>query len=225
MLTGVCDISLATQSEDIWSAEVGGMHMVDTFYKQYSQRVDALGGHSAKAKKEFIDWAENHYLRSSWLQKIFERRSSRIDSEVVLSGAGFRRNLDRIFPLIENVLETWGWIKQAGNIDVQVVLQPVLGWTTKPLSSIEHDCVQADIQRIPAIPEYANRDVYLETRSFLQNATRTHKIGFIDANSHFDSLGKKETLFSDICHLSDIGTKRLAEFLICNLPDINRDKS
>lgn len=219
LLTGVCDVSLATQPEDLWSEEVGGMHSIDTFFKQYSQRVDALSGHSAKAKKEFIDWAEDHYLRSRWLQRIFERRSTKIASPLIPDHAGFMKSLDKIFPLMENVLETWGWIRQAGDIDIQVVLQPVLGWTSKSLSSIEHDCVKADIQRVPAIPVYANHDVYTKTRAFLQYATQKHQLGFIDSNSYFDGLGSKETLFSDICHLTDVGTERLAEYLIHNLPD------
>lgn len=213
ILTGVCDISLATQPEDLWSGETGGMHSIETFYKQHCYRAEVIGGVPEKAKRAFLDWAEDRYHRTKWLQRIFERRVQKCEDASPLSQVLFNENLDRIFPLMENVLQTWGWVRESADIDIQVVLQPVLGWTVKPLSPVEHQCVHADIERIPAIPKYANQVVHEQVGAVLKQSCLQNRLVFLDANRHFDAFNIAETLFSDICHLTDQGTKRLAEYL------------
>jgi hypothetical protein len=219
LLTGVCDISLATQPEDLWSAETGGMHSIETFYKQHCYRAEVIGGVPEKAKRAFLDWAEDRYHRTKCLQRVFERRVQKGEAVSLISPIEFNNNLDRIFPLMRNVLQTWGWIRKSTDIDVQVVLQPVLGWTVKPLSPVEHQCVQTDIERIPAIPLYANQAVHKRVRAVLQESCLRNQLTFADANSRFDSFNKAETLFSDICHLTDHGTKRLAACLSQGIDD------
>lgn len=216
LLTGVCDISLATQPEDLWSKEIGGMHSIETFYKQHYRWVETMGAVPEKAKRAFLDWAEDRYHRTKWLRRVFERREKIIENARCISRDDFNTNLDRIFPLIKNVLQTWGWIKKSANIDVQVVLQPVLGWTTKPPSPVEQQCVQADIERIPAIPLYANRAVHNQVSGVFQETCLLNQLTFLDANFQFDTFNNTETLFSDICHLTDLGTMRLAEYLTQN---------
>lgn len=213
ILTGVCDISLATQPEDLWSGETGGMHSIETFYKQHYQRAEVIGGVPEKAKRAFLDWAEDRYHRTKWLQRVFERRVQKGENVSLLSSVEFNENLDRIFPLMENVLQTWGWIRESADINLQVVLQPVLGWTVKPLSPVEHQCVQTDIERIPAIPLYANHAVHKRVRAVVQQSCLQNRLNFFDANGYFDSFNNTETLFSDICHLTDQGTQRLGECL------------
>ncbi len=200
LLTGVCDISLATQPEDLWSGETGGMHSIATFYKQHYQWTEAIGGVPEKAKRAFLDWAEDRYHRSKWLQRVFERRVQKGEDASPLSQIGLNVNLDRIFPLMENVLQTWGWVRESADIEIQVVLQPVLGWTAKSLSPVEQQCVQTDIERIPAIPLYANQAVHKRVRAVVQESCLRNQLTFADANSHFDSFNNAETRFSDICH-------------------------
>lgn len=219
ILTGVCDISLATQPEDLWSGETGGMHSIETFYKQHYQRVEVIGGVPEKAKRAFLDWAEDRYHRTKWLQRVFERRVQKGENVSLLSPVDFNVNLDRIFPLMENVLQTWGWVRESADINIQVVLQPVLGWTAKPLSPVEHQCVQTDIERIPTIPLYANHAVHKRVRAVVQQSCLQNRLTFADANSHFDAFNNTETLFSDICHLTDQGTKRLAACLSQGIDD------
>lgn len=210
LLTGVCDISLATQPEDLWSVETGGMHSIATYYKQHYRWVEAIGGVPEKAKRAFLDWAEDRYHRTRWLQRVFERRVPIGEDASPLSQAEFNVNLDRIVVLMESVLQTWGWIRESADIEIRVVLQPVLGWTVKPLSPVERQCVNADIARIPAIGQYANQVVHELVGAFLKQSCMQNGLGFCDANRYFDVINCSDTLFSDICHLTDQGTKHLA---------------
>lgn len=225
LLTGVCDISLATQPEDLWSGATGGMHSIDTFYKQHYKCAEMMGGEAAKAKRAFLDWAEDRYHRTKWLQRVFERRVQKGDDVSPLTPSEFNANLDRVFPLMENVLQTWGWVRESADINIQVVLQPVIGWTVKPLSPVEHQCVHADIVRIPAIPLYANQVVHKQVRAIVQQSCVQNRLTFADANYYFDAFNNTETLFSDICHLTDRGTKRLAECLGQGIGDVSLGSS
>ncbi len=218
LITGLCDISLATQPEDLWLPITGGMHSINTFFKQHCERIEMQGSVPVKAKRAFLDWAEDRYHHYQWLQHMFEKRVHPNDNSAVISAAAMQLNLDGIFPLMDNVLQTWGWIKAAQAIDVQVVLQPVMGWTQKPRSTIEHECLQADIERIPAIPLYANQAAHHQAHTFFQKSCERNQLGFADANDHFDTVGEKETSFSDICHLTDNGTASLAKWLLQCLP-------
>lgn len=213
LLTGICDVSLATQPGDLWSIETGGMHSIATFHKQYHKLTEMIGGVPEKAKRAFLDWAEDRYHRTKWLQGVFERRLQKDEGIRPLSQVDFNLNLSRIFPLMENVLQTWGWVRESANIDIHVVLQPVLGWTVKPLSLVEQQCVQTDIERIPTIPLYANCAVHKRVSAVVQQSCLYNRLTFDDANSYFDAFNKTETLFTDICHLTDQGTERLAECL------------
>jgi len=213
LLTGICDVSLATQPEDWWSGEVGGMHGVDTFFKQHYRRAQALGPAQDQVKNAFLDWAEDQFHKRSWLQRMFERRVQPQATAPALSQNAFDAHLGLILPLIDNVLETWGWIARATGIEVRVVLQPVLGWTGKPRSQVEAECVDADIERIPVIPLYANPVVHARVDAFLRPSCVRHGLSYLDANSFFDASGAHDTFFSDICHLTDAGTRHLARAL------------
>lgn len=217
LLTGVCDISLATQPEDLCLPITVGMHSIDTFFKQHYERIEALGGVSAKAKRAFLDWVENRYLRYEWLRNIFERLVQEKQKSNLISAATMQRNLDSILIILDNVLQTWGWIKAAGAIDVQVVLQPVMGWTHKPSSVIENECLQADVVRVPAIPLYTNENIHNQVAAFFRQSCERHGLTFSDANCHFDSIGSEVTAFSDICHLTDSGNASLAKWLVQQL--------
>lgn len=214
ILTGVCDISLATQSEDLWSRETGGLHSVDTFYKQHYTHIEMASEVSTVAKRAFLDWAEDRYHKYQWIQKIFERRIQNNLPVGQCTQSKFNKNLESIFSIIENVFQTWGWISKAANINITVVLQPVLGWTDKPLSLIEQKCVQADIQRIPAISLYANHCVHKKIDAFFQQQCVKNQLAYLNSNIFFNTINYSETHFSDICHLTDIGTKRLAEYVV-----------
>lgn len=214
ILTGVCDVSLAIQPEDFWLGETGGMHAVETFYKQHYQRAELSGATNAKAKAAFMDWAEDRYHRNRWLQRLFERRFKMGEVATPLTENAISCNLDKIFPSIENVIQTWGWIKKSTNIEIQIILQPVLGWTAKPLSAVERECVDADIERIPAMHLYANTLIYERVRGLFEQSCTKNQLTFTDVNYSFGQLKSSKTHFTDICHLTDLGTKQLAEWLM-----------
>jgi hypothetical protein len=217
LFTGICDVSVATQPEDFYSDAVGALNSANTYYNVYLEKVRDNSTVEDLARKAFLGWAENWYQRSAWVQNFWERRILRKSAPVIFPSLrdSFDRNFRVLLALTSNVLETWGWIQAATGARVNVVLQPVMGWTTKAATSIEQACLDADLARIPAIPLYANRAVYKEVASHFKKACVTHGIHFLDANQFFDSLALENgTLFSDICHLTDHGTKIAAEWML-----------
>ena len=44
--------------------------------------------------------------------------------------------------------------------------------------------------------------------------TKHNNIPFYDSNEVFDSIEKDITVFTDVCHLTDIGNKLVADFIL-----------
>jgi hypothetical protein len=213
LLTGICDISLATQPEDLWSPITGGMHSIDTFFKQHYFRIDALGPRSYRIKNLFLDWAEDFYHKHSWIKRVFERRLDKLPQYPEGSDRIAQTVAKTIFPVLNNVLETWSWVHLTTGIDIRVVLQPIIGWSDKPLSKIENECLKYDLERNPRISSYTNKTIYDEINHFMENASKKHGLTYHDSNLHFNPLTNDETAFSDFCHLTDHGTATLGTWL------------
>ncbi len=214
LFTGICDASLATQDVDYYSDAVGALNNQNYFRRKFLEipEIDSLAN---RARLRFLRLAERVYARSSILQWFFEsRQTEQPELSTALSLANFEAKLSVSFGLTRNVMETWGWISKATGIKVSVFLQPVLGWTEKPLTRIERMCTSADAKRVPAIAYYANRPVHQKISHHFQQACAEHGLSFHDANSYFDSLSVDQgTLFSDICHLTDEGTTVTADWM------------
>lgn len=217
LLTGVCDISLAVQPEDFSVPEAGGMHSMSTYARQYVDQIEKFPDAPTQLKKLFLESVEDFYLKNLWFQKLIQPRllnKKALKEREKISELQTLEHLKNILPLLGNVMETWGWIQLAQGIEVNVALQPIAGWTKKPLTDAEQMCISADNERIPTTRLYANDRVYEIAKRFYRESCTLHGLNFIDTNVCFDALSKTDvTLFSDFCHLTDAGTTVLGEYL------------
>ncbi len=212
LLTGICDISLATQPADMWSEAVGGMHSTETFFKLHYAHIQRAETRPLLGKQAFLNWAEERYHKSSFLRKFFER-DVQPKEEPCLDHGSVEKTVWHILSLMNSAVESWGWIARSSGIEIQLVLQPVLGWTTKPLSKIEQVCLDFDADRLPAIQYYANQKIYQHVKDSMKTFCQKQGVGFLDANTYLNTFGATDTLFTDICHLTDSGTQKLATWI------------
>ncbi len=210
VVTGVCDVSLAVQPEDIYSASVGGMHSMETYFRKHYQRTLNDAGVAGIAKENYLAKAEEIYHRYRWIQKYFESTSRSFSMQRIVDSSEFDKNFSFILKLIENVIESWGWIQKGGEVEVNIVLQPVIGWTSKARSTIEDECIEQDLRSNPAIDLYANASVHKRVITTVEKSCLMHGLKYIDANLTFDRYSSSQTCFTDICHLTDYGTELLA---------------
>lgn len=216
LLTGICDVALATQPEDIYSSEVGGLHSYQTFHERYLEHYDTDTSVVASARRAFHVWAGERYARSAWLQRWFEKRATampQVDARRDVAET-FDAHLSRLLALTDNVLETWSWMQSATGTPVEFILQPVIGWTSKPLTWVESACLDADRMRVPVLDLYTNAAIHARVREHFDEACTRFGLRFIDANGYFDTLDADAgSMFTDICHLTDAGTKNLGEWM------------
>jgi len=214
LFTGICDVSLATQGVDYYSDAVGALNNQNYFRRKFLEipEIDDLAN---LARLRFLRLAERLYARSSILQWLFESKKSVPQERATqLTAASFEAKLPVSLDLTRNVMETWGWISKATGIKVTFFLQPVLGWTDKPLTRVERMCTSADAKRVPAIAYYANRPVYQKISRHFQQACVDYGLAFQDANIYFDSITTNQgALFSDICHLTDEGASAVVRWM------------
>jgi hypothetical protein len=226
LLTGVCDISLSVQPEDFAVPAAGGMHSMSNYARQYVDRIAKFPDPPTQTKKLFLETVENFYLKHVWLQKVLQRtilKGRKLKPAPVMSAALVSEKLDSIFSVLANVMETWNWVQRAQGIAVDVVLQPIAGWTRKPPTPDERACIAADDERIPLTKMYANHGVYEQVSNFYRQKCSEYGLRFIDVNPYFEHPSlEDQTLFSDFCHLTDNGTAVLGAYLRDQLfsPDV-----
>ena len=124
----------------------------------------------------------------------------------------FETKLAEVFGFVRNDLETWGGLQAAGVCKLHFVLQPVIGWTRRPLTRIEDECFQADSTLFPETRLFASASVYREYRELIVAACKQHEIDFHDGNEWLeDSRLARDEVFTDVCHLTDAGNRIMAE--------------
>lgn len=125
----------------------------------------------------------------------------------------FDEKLNAMLSLFAEDLEVWNWIRQRLDCRVHFVLQPVIGWTRKPLTRVEKECFEADFDLVPSMRTYARADVYEKYRDALRRACDVQSIDFHDSNEWLNDSAASDDLFTDICHTTDAGNRLLAGLL------------
>jgi hypothetical protein len=196
-------------------------------FNPHEQWQDGIGGKAEKggAPSSLHDGLDRiartgHSLRRGRLPSPGPQR---VDRSAVAEGS-FDDRLDALLGLTSPTLETWRIVADATGARVVYVLQPVMSWTDKPLTSIEEQLLQADRDTIPAVPKFTRPQVYQRVRDNLSEACSSNGIAFHDANAWLGSEDSHNLeFFVDVAHLTDEGyasvARRLGKELETHVPD------
>jgi hypothetical protein len=114
---------------------------------------------------------------------------------------------------LENDLETWSALSQQLDFRLHYVLQPAISWCAKELTPIELACFNEDCKRFPSMSRYANRNFYLQYSAQISAFCKRFKLHYHDVNTWIDKSYSKEDVFTDVCHLTDNGTRLISATL------------
>ena len=212
LLSGVINISLAAIKATLFYPEFGAAFSekenMRVFHNQYEHFHHERDHRFVSLAKEDVT---NWYWRSRlfrWLVKL--RHRNRVDSVGVSPTYDFDQKRTILMDVLRGDLRTWGALGRGSDCKVHYVLQPVVGWTQKPLGPVEGSIVELDRAAEASIDQYANQPVYRGVRDETRAACADNGIDFHDANAWFDELGADADVFTDICHLNDRGYGMLA---------------
>ncbi|MCG6167608.1 hypothetical protein LFX25_07200 [Leptospira sp. FAT2] len=160
---------------------------------------------------------------STFYQDIFFGKDFIVSKNRKIPKQNFKRKLEILTSILLNDLDTWKGLQTSGNSKVHYVLQPVVGWTQKKLTHLEKLCIDADIKIFGKLHEiYWDQELYVEYSQTIRNACELYGIEFHDSNEWLnDPRFENETVFTDICHLTDHGNLILAELLSKKLKWVN----
>jgi len=222
IFSGVNLCSLATLPSVMIYPDQGALFSEEHYLNQ------ALGGlRSAAEHQIFRDKlarlsrrAINAYCRNSWIRCLLKQFSPKLRNETrsgqipLRNVTGFSKRVQSLINLLKNELATWASLACGMNFKLTYILQPAINWTRKPLSSVEAECFEEDVRLYPEMLQFANRDFHSSYALMISNICMKNGIRFFDANQCFDISSSSETLFTDVCHLSDQGNEFLAKGLM-----------
>jgi hypothetical protein len=221
LLSGVNEVSLACLEDTVFYPPFGSTFWEPQHFSQcYEQYRQFAANPSLIAIDRLHMLLDRCYFRSAWgrapLRLLAQWFWPKPRAEK--PALRFDEKLDLALGYLENDLETWGALQTGLGFRAHYVLQPIAGWTLKPLSAVERELLDADRALIPSIGQYTGGEVHARCVERIRAACERGGIAFHDANPWLDDAAYAgRDLFSDVCHLSDEGNRVVAALLRENL--------
>jgi hypothetical protein len=174
-----------------------------------------FGGTAVGAKKEVPNRPAG---RRRFLGRVPHRRQPMTEEwegakaeDAVLAPELAERRLAIVLERVVHNLEIWRLLQEAAGMRVHYVLQPVIGWTSKPLTEAEKSSFDNDLAKFPFVRWFARPPIYRQVLDEIKAGADEAGIRFHDAN---EWLAEEDvTIFGDVCHFSDEGQRLVAEQL------------
>lgn len=214
LLSGVINISLAAIKATLFYPEYGAIFAEKEYSRIFHNNYERF--HSvedqrirAQLKEDVERWYERFPLLRRWAGRRYRGRAA---EQGTTPDYTFDDKWRIMSDVLRNDLRTWSMLQAGGGMKVHYVLQPVMFWTEKRLTSLERSIWNADCKLTPSLPDYANPTIYRLVRDETQQACRDAGIEFHDANPWFNDVRiAREEIFTDSCHLTDAGYRFLGE--------------
>lgn len=121
------------------------------------------------------------------------------------------RRLATVLDRVVHNLQIWRLLEKATGMRVHYVLQPVIGWTAKPLTESEKLAFDGDLTNFPFVRWFAQAPIYQQVRDEIKAGAADADIRFHDANEWLAE--EHATVFGDVCHFHDDGQRIMAAYL------------
>ena len=164
-----------------------------------------------KVLSEGINWDRINSL--NWKQELFKKKNNFKNKE---------NNLDpdqNLKDITDRNMMIWSTIAKGMGVKIDFVLQPIGSWCQKKLSVEEEKIFKEENKsEMQRIYKYVDRQKYILFKNILKNCAEKYGINFLDCNEIFNNKRyDKEWIFLSRFHVSDIGSKYMAEELVENL--------
>lgn len=188
---------------------------LELFAKQYKLgHMDELDG----ALHRFHNWIDLRLRMNRWLEKlVVQFFGQRGETPAAPSSLTQDEKTQIVMDLFANDLNNWAALARGLGAELSFVLQPAINWTKKPLTRQESELFEVDMASGYYLERYATPDFYVEYRKLVAQASADANVAFFDANEWLnDPSLASETVFVDVCHLTDRGNKIVADALLQN---------
>ncbi len=214
IFSGINDASLICLNGNFTYPEWGSIFSEDLFFRQYSGQYIK---HSRKYLKtrRVVSWIEDILIKDDWKSKLLNLLAP--NNRFFLNRSeGVNLNSSERFQTVvghlKNCFEIWNLISNSTGVKIHYVLQPVLGWSPKKLSTKEAELLTSDIVKIPELATLISTNFYSKYRTIFSELLTNINIQFYDSNLWFSDYDYQD-LFTDICHLNDLGNTEVARHI------------
>jgi hypothetical protein len=220
ILSGVNNCSLASLDGSIIYDEYGGVfgqdyYMSQTYMSNLSVCYDDLSYNRFRLYNAIERRYRDYRLFRTFLRFLLSKafKSEPIKNALADKRKGFDKKVEQLDANLDNELKVWRALADKHDANIHYFLQPCMFWNNKLLSKLEIECFNEDLKQFPTMEHYANKEFHLRYSEAIRGITKHNNIPFYDSNEVFDSIEKDITVFTDVCHLTDIGNKLVADFI------------
>lgn len=216
IVSGVNEPTIVASPEMMHYPDVGAIfgepRFMNLFRDQYAEFEGDPSILSRNRLHEFIHqlWSKHRVVRKL-VREIF---AADVRTTPRMPTAEPAKRLKMLEPWIRSCFATWADLGRGAGFSVEYVIQPIIGWTGKPLAPFEEMTFSNDLENIPSLRGYANPQFGAMYKARLAALCSEVGIACHDANEWFEhSPMAHAELFTDVCHLTDDGYRVLAEEL------------
>jgi hypothetical protein len=179
--------------------------------KQYELgRMDALD----RALHNFHAWVDLKLRTHKHLERFVQKRFGKPGMPLLASEPDRQTKFSTVMDLFAGDMANWAALARGIGARVHFVLQPAINWTRKPLSRDERKLFEIDLASGYYLDRYATQEFYGPYRDSVEAVCAKEAVSFSDANEWFNEPAvSNETLFVDVCHLTDRGNQFVADHI------------
>lgn len=223
LLSGVNDCSLASMEASVIYDEFGGLFGQDYYMTYpYLSHLAACYDDLSYSRQRMYNAIERRYRDNGLFRALIRIFVNQAFKKNPLQNAAadmrksFDKKIDQNLLNLTNQLNTWKGLSIVHRANMYYFLQPCMFWNSKQLSTIEGDCFKADSKIFPTMLAYANKDFHKKYHSTIQSITKDLGIAYHDVNAALDNFSADTEIFTDVCHLTDVGNKLVAQYILNN---------
>lgn len=170
------------------------------------------------ALHRFHEWIDRQLRTFPRLERLIMRKfapAPKRVSPVLESPSQQQDRYEAVMALFAGDMRNWAAIAKGMGAEVDFVLQPTINWTVKPMTPEESVLFEIDFkdERFH-LKEYATKEFYHRYRERVSRICEETGVAFHDANEWLNSgLYDDMTIFSDVCHMTDIAAQVMAQLL------------
>jgi hypothetical protein len=216
LFSGVINITLAAIKATLFYPEFGAAFSEKEFFREFLNQYERFHhAHDMRVINFLKETVTKCYRKFGLVRWLANRlHGKRAESVGVARSYDFDEKKAIMMDVLRNDLRTWGMLQRGSRTKIHYVMQPLIGWTRKPLTPLERAMCDIDAAVETSVFTYANDREYRWLRGETAQACADNGIDFHDANEWLDDDRESNAdLFTDVCHLNDRGNRRVAELL------------
>ncbi len=220
ILSGVNDIALCATKNSFYYPDFGGVYSEDMRFSQFWMQYNYFQTEKWKVGRSniyhLIHVLSNKFSFIRILLSLFSQKFLTNKSYLKFkkfNSLEFNDKIINLRKIISNDIETWSSITKSNSINLIYIMQPLLNWSKKNMTTEEQNIIKDEKIRFDKdfYDHLTDTKTYKEHKAFLKKECEKNSVKFYDSNDWVAEAPSEDQFFIDQSHLTDYGNLYLSK--------------